>query len=162
MREIVNRKLAKSRKDLEDISEATDISVLRVTRQSGINQSFANVLLCCFLHLHLLIHSAWLISIFMYVVDNIKRMYSYLEEDKQFKGNLIKFVETNFLLSRNLCRRYACLLFFLYSKFNITSKKRLLKLSCFAVENSCALIIAFMLPDSMQFNRVSSLSLFIV
>ena len=98
----------------------------------------------------------------MYVVDNIKRMYSYLEEDKQFKGNLIKFVETNFLLSRNLCRRYACLLFFLYSKFNITSKKRLLKLSCVAVEKSCALIIAFILPDSMQFNKVSSLPLFIV
>ncbi len=36
MREIINRKLAKSRKDLEDISEATDIPVLRVTRQSGI------------------------------------------------------------------------------------------------------------------------------
>ncbi len=86
-------------------------------------------------------------------------MYSYLEEDRQFKGNLIKFVEINFLLSLNLCRRYACLLFFLYSKFNITSKKRLLKLPCVAVEKSCALIIAFILPDSKQFNRVSSPSL---
>ena len=39
MREIINRKLAKSRKDLEDISEATDIPVVKVTRQSGTPQS---------------------------------------------------------------------------------------------------------------------------
>ena len=81
-------------------------------------------------------------------------MYTYLEEDKQFKGNLIKFVETNFLLSINLCRRYACLLFLLYSKFNITSKRRLLNLSCVAVEKSSALVIAFILPESLQFNKV--------
>ena len=71
MREVVNKKLAKSRKDLEEISESTSCPVLRVTRQS----------------------------------ENLKRIYTYLEEDRQFRGNIIRLVENVFLLPVSLCRR---------------------------------------------------------
>lgn len=121
IREVINKKLVKSRKDLDDISEATGIPLVRVTRQS----------------------------------DNIKRMYVLLEETKQFQGNLVKFVETIFLLPINLCRKYASLLFLLYSKFNVSSRKTRGKLSCSSLEKSASVIMAFFLPDSKLFTSVT-------
>lgn len=121
MKEVIYKKLAKSRKDLDDISVATRLPLMSVTRQS----------------------------------DNIKRMYTLLEETKQFQGNLIKFVETIYLLPMELCRQYASLLFLLYSKFNLTSKKTLLKIPCLNIERCASVIIALLLPDSDSFDLVA-------
>ena len=55
MREVINKKLVKSRKDLDEISETTGLPLIRVTRQ----------------------------------FDNMKRMYSLLEESKAYYSVLL-------------------------------------------------------------------------
>jgi len=85
--------------------------------------------------------------------DNIRRMYAMLEE-RQFQVNITKFVDTIFLLPTSLSRRYASLLFVMYSKFNITSKKRLMRVSCSNFEKCSSVIMAFLLPDNNLFNSV--------
>ena len=121
MKEIILKKLPKSRKDLDDISETTKYPLISVTRQS----------------------------------ENIKRIYQMFEESKQFQGNLIKYLEANFLLPINLCQRYASVTFLIYSKFNLTLKKKLSKIPCISLENCASVIMALLLPDNVIFNSVA-------
>ncbi len=96
VREFLNKKLTKSRKDLEDISETTGLNLRRVTRQ----------------------------------FDNIKRVYTTFEDSSNLNDNIYSFITNNFLLSSNLCKKYACITFLMYSKFNLTSKRRIQRVSC--------------------------------
>lgn len=96
VREILNKRLVKSRKDLEDISESTGLNLRRITRQ----------------------------------LENIKRIYGTFEDTPNLVGNIYHLIAKNYLLSHSLCRRYACITFLLYSKFTITSKRRMQKASC--------------------------------
>ena len=96
VRELLNKRLTKSRKDLEDVSETTALNLRRVTRQ----------------------------------FDNIKRIYSAFEDSSNLNGNVQAFIGKNFLLSSSLSKRYACIVFLMYSKFNLMAKRRIQKISC--------------------------------
>jgi hypothetical protein len=96
VREILNKRLVKSRKDLEDIAEGTNLNLRRITRQ----------------------------------LDNIKRIFSTFEDSPTVVGNIYNIIAKSYLLSHSLCKRYACIIFLLYSKFNITSKRRMQKIPC--------------------------------
>lgn len=96
VREFLNKKLTKSRKDLEDISETTGLNLRRVTRQ----------------------------------FDNIKRVYVSFEDSSNLNDNIYSFVSNNFLLSSNLSKKYACITFLMDSKFNLTAKRRIQRVSC--------------------------------
>jgi len=97
VREVLNKRLARSRKDLEDAANSTDLSLRSVTRQ----------------------------------YDNIKRVYNaYEDPNNTVENNIYTFMTKNYLLSPQLSRRYACVLFLLVQKFNLTAKKRLLNVEC--------------------------------
>jgi hypothetical protein len=96
VREILNKKLSKNRKDLEDSSESTGLNLRRVTRQ----------------------------------YENLKRVYSYFEETVHNIDNLYTFVSKQFLLNSQLSKKYACIIFLLYHKFNLTTKRRIQRLPC--------------------------------
>ncbi len=98
VREVLNKRLTKSRKDLEDASEQTGLPLLRVTRQ----------------------------------FDNIKRIFTFLEDSMSGNdsGSIMSFISGSFLLGPNLSKKYFCISFLLYSKFNLTSKRRVQKASC--------------------------------
>lgn len=95
LREVLNKRLARSRKDLEDAAEITDLNLRSVTRQ----------------------------------YDNIKRVFNAYEDPINIiENNLYTFCTKNFLLGPQLARKYACIIFLLVTKFNLTSKKRLLNI----------------------------------
>jgi hypothetical protein len=96
VREILNKKLSKNRKDLEDASESTGLNLRRVTRQ----------------------------------YENLKRVYSFFEEAVHNIDNLYTFVSKQYLLSHHLSKKYACIIFLLYHKFTLTSKRRIQRLPC--------------------------------
>lgn len=96
VREFLNKKLTKSRKDLEDISETAGLNLRRVTRQ----------------------------------FDNIKRIYTAFEDSSNLNDNIYSFITNTFLLSSNLCKKYACITFLMDSKFNLTAKRRIQRVSC--------------------------------
>lgn len=52
---------------------------------------------------------------------NVKRIYAAMEDEEEEDFNLFGFVSTNYLLSHNLSRKYACIIFLFYSKFTLTS-----------------------------------------
>ena len=105
MREIISKRLTKSRRDAEEIADATRYHKGSVTRQ----------------------------------VENVKRMYALVfDESKQFQGNLVKSIETIFLLPVALCRRYASVLFLIYSKFDL---KKVQSLPCSALERCSSVIM---------------------
>ena len=79
--------------------------------------------------------------------DNIRRIYLAVEEGPKFECNLLSFCAQQYGLALPLARKYACIIFLLYSRFNLTSKKRLQKLSSEAMELSAALILGFLAPD---------------
>lgn len=96
VRELLNKKILKSRKDLEDASEVSGLNLRRVTRQ----------------------------------FDNIKRIYSAFEDSTNQIGNLYTYLTKTYLMPSNLAKRYAFINFLVYSKFNLTNKKRILRVSC--------------------------------
>jgi hypothetical protein len=95
VREVLNKRLTKSRKDLEDACDSTGLNLRRVTRQ----------------------------------FDNIKHICTAFEDASQ-GNNIYTFIIRNFLLSHQLARKYACIVFLVTTKFNLTSKRRILKVSC--------------------------------
>jgi hypothetical protein len=93
LKELLNKKLTRSRKDLEDASESFHLSIRSLTRQ----------------------------------YDNIKRAYNaYEDPSNAAENNIFSFLTRNFLLGPMLARKYACFIFLLVTKFNFTTKKRLL------------------------------------
>ncbi|RYG69574.1 hypothetical protein EON64_02355 [archaeon] len=62
-------------------------------------------------------------------LNNIQQIYN-TYDDVNFTGNLYHFIVKNYCLSRSLAQRYACIIFLLYAKFNITSKRRLQRIPC--------------------------------
>jgi hypothetical protein len=132
VRELLNKRLNKSRKDLEDISEDTKINLRKVTRQ----------------------------------YDNIKRIYSSFEEAISSSSSsssaaptspqalsIYSFVSSSFKLSHQLAIKYACIIFLIISKFNLTTKRRMAKVSCQNLEICAALIKAFLCADSLKFKQ---------
>lgn len=121
VREVVvgSKRLTRSRKDLDDVSESTGISLRSVTRQ----------------------------------FDNLKRLYTAVEDND--KCNLFDFVQRNVLLTPELSRKYACILFLLYSKFTLTSKKRMTRVNLPGLEKCAALTLACLVSDCNTFFRLS-------
>lgn len=120
VREVIvgSKRLTRSRKDLDDVSEYTGISLRSVTRQ----------------------------------FDNIKRLYTQVEDLEEC--NLYDFMARNILLSPILCRKYACILFLLYSKFTLTSKKRIQRVKLRGLEKCAALTLACLVSDCNTFFRI--------
>lgn len=97
LREVLNKRLARSRKDLEDAAESTNLYLRSVSRQ----------------------------------FDNIKRVFNAYEDPINIvENNLYTFCTKNFLMGPQLARKYACVIFLLVTKFNLTTKKRLLNVDC--------------------------------
>ena len=97
LKEILNKRLTRSRKDLEDSAESFNLRIRSLTRQ----------------------------------YDNIKRMYNaYEDPSNAAEINIYTFLTTHFLLGPHLARKYGCFIFLLVTKFNLTSKKRLLNVEC--------------------------------
>lgn len=94
VREVLNKRFVKSRKDLEEISETTYLNLRSITRQ----------------------------------LENIKRVYGSFEDMPNLVGSIYVMLSHHYLLPHVLSRRYACIIFLLYSKFNISSKRRMLRI----------------------------------
>lgn len=116
VREIVYKRLNKSRKDLDDVSDSTGLNLKSVTRQ----------------------------------FDNLKRIYTFIE-DNQWQCNMLSSIENKFLLDPLLARKYSCVLFLQYSKFNLTSKRRMLRVFGDGLEKCAALTLVFLASDSDSF-----------
>jgi Acidic fibroblast growth factor binding (FIBP) len=116
VREIVYKRLNKSRKDLDDVSDLTGLNLKCVTRQ----------------------------------FDNLKRIYTFIE-DNQWQCNILTSIEKNFLLDPLLARKYSCVIFLQYSKFNLTSKKRMQRVCGDGLEKCAALTLVFLGSDSESF-----------
>eukprot|EP01036_Dinobryon_divergens_P023233 gene23233-31559_t len=123
VREILfNKRLNKSRKELEDIAEATSLNLRRVTRQ----------------------------------YDNVKRILNAFEEACTSQWmNIYSFVAKQFKLNYNQARKYACIVFHIISKFNLTAKRRLQKVSNEDIEDCAGLIISFLAADINLFTLES-------
>jgi hypothetical protein len=97
VKEVLNKKLTRSRKDLEDAAETLHLNLRSLTRQ----------------------------------YDNIKRVYNAYEDPiNSADDNIYAFLVKNYILGPLLARKYACIIFLLVQKFNLTSKKRLLTVEC--------------------------------
>lgn len=118
VREIVYKRLNKSRKDLDDVSDTTGLNLKSVTRQ----------------------------------FDNLKRIYTFIE-DNQWQCNIFGSIVTNFLLDPLLARKYSCVLFLQYSKFNLTSKKRMQRVCGDGLEKCAALTLVFLGSDNESFYK---------
>jgi hypothetical protein len=119
VRELLNKRFAKSRKDVEDICEVVGLNLRRCTRQ----------------------------------LENIKQIFSYFEEalPGHSVGKIYPFISKQFLLPDVLAKKYTCIIFLLYTKFNLTAKRRIQKLHCEALENSGALILTLLATDGQSF-----------
>lgn len=117
IREIIIRKSTKTRKDLDDITEATGFNIRRVTRQ----------------------------------VNNIQRAFLSIEEGLKVDMKLPDICSKKFGLNAALSRKYATILFLLYSKFNLTSKKRMQRIPCEVLELFAGLILGCLASDTNSF-----------
>ena len=118
VREIVYKRLNKSRKDLDDVSDTTGLNLKSVTRQ----------------------------------FDNLKRIYTFIE-DNQWQCNILGSIQSSFLLDPLLARKYSCVLFLQYSKFNLTSKKRMQRVCGDGLEKCAALTLVFLGSDNESFYK---------
>ena len=117
IREIIIRKSTKTRKDLDDITEATGFNIRRVTRQ----------------------------------VNNIQRVFLSIEEGLKVDMKLPDICAKKFGLNPALSRKYATILFLLYSKFNLTSKKRMQRIPCEVLELFSGLILGCLASDTNSY-----------
>lgn len=119
IRELLNKRFAKSRKDVEDICEVVGLNLRRCTRQ----------------------------------IENIKQIFNYFEEalPGHSIGKIYPFIMKQFLLPHTLAKKYTCIIFLLYTKFNLTAKRRIQKLHCEALENSGVLILTLLATDGHSF-----------
>eukprot|EP01039_Chlorochromonas_danica_P010816 gene10816-12025_t len=122
VRELLNKRFVKSRKDLEDISESTGLNLRRITRQ----------------------------------LDNIKRIYATFEDLPNLVGNIYNAIAKNYLLSARLTKRYTCITFLLYSKFTLTTKRRMQRIACPNLEHCAGVIMVLLCLDSASFFRFAS------
>mmetsp|Transcript_14905 Transcript_14905/g.22423 ORF Transcript_14905/g.22423 Transcript_14905/m.22423 type:complete len:453 (+) Transcript_14905:20-1378(+) len=83
--------------------------------------------------------------------ENIKRIYSAIEESRQFQCNILNFVETHFALPLPLARKYTCVLFLMACRFSATSKKRFQTISCLQLECCAAVTMACLIPEVSAF-----------
>lgn len=83
--------------------------------------------------------------------DNLKRIYTSLEESKQFQCNIIEFIQENFALPLHLSRKYTCLLYLLVGKFTLVAKKKFQKISCKNLELCAAVTLACLVSDASTF-----------
>lgn len=120
IRELLNKKLTKSRKDLEDASETTGLHLRSVMRQ----------------------------------FDNIKRIYAAYEDTTNLSGNAFQFISKNYLISPQLAKKYTCLIYLMDSKFNLTSKKRLVKVPYPTLETCAAVTMSCLNVDTAVFVRI--------
>lgn len=117
VREVVSKqRLTKTRKDLDDICENTQLSIVKVTRQ----------------------------------FDNLKNVFNFLEE-KQFAVKMIDAISNSFCLKGFLLRKYVCIMFLLNSRFTLTSKKRIQRVSCESLELCAASILSCLTISSSTF-----------
>ena len=114
VREILNRKMSKNRKDLDEISESCDRPLVRVTREYG----------------------------------NLRRIVSASEERT---GNIYKFIQGNYVLPAPLARKYTCLLFLINGKFNLSTTKKIAKVSCASLELCAALTMSCLVMERTAF-----------
>ena len=117
VREILVKRFSKNRKDLDDISDQCNVSLVSVTRQ----------------------------------YENLKRMYAYVEDSKQFQCNILSHIEANFSLPVVLARKYSCLLFLMAGRFSAISKKRFQNISCVHLQICAAVTMACLIPDAVTF-----------
>lgn len=120
IRELLNKKLTKSRKDLEDASETTGLHIRSVMRQ----------------------------------FDNIKRIYAAYEDTTNLSGNAYQFISKTCLISSTLAKKYTCLIYLMDSKFNLTSKKRLMKVPYPSLEVCAAVTMSCLNVDASVFSRI--------
>jgi hypothetical protein len=109
VKEVMCKKLC-TRRDLLDISESSDIPMVKVSRQ----------------------------------FNNLSRVYDVLDDSGFINGNLVDFMRRYFILPSNLARRYACILFFVYCKFDVSAKRRVLNIPSSNLERCAALVMAFL------------------
>ncbi len=85
---------------------------------------------------------------------NVKRIYAAMDDEEEEDFNLFGFVSTNYLLSHNLSRKYACIIFLFYSKFTIASllkNSRDKRLSFTNFERCAAVILACLICSNDVF-----------
>lgn len=82
--------------------------------------------------------------------DNLKRIYTFIE-DNQWQCNILNAIQNKFLLEPLLARKYSCILFLQYSKFNLTSKRRMQRVYGDSLEKCAALTLVFLASDSDSF-----------
>jgi hypothetical protein len=83
---------------------------------------------------------------------NLKRIYGKVEENTEGYGrkfNLLAYIQGHYLLSDSLARKYAAIIFFIYSRFTIPTS--LLKVSCEKFENCAASILACLVSPRQVF-----------
>jgi hypothetical protein len=117
IKEVIIRKSTKTRKDLDDITEATGFNIRRVTRQ----------------------------------VNNIQRAFLSIEEGLKVDTKLPDIGKKKFGLNPLLSKKYAAILFLLFSKFNLTSKKRMSRIPCEVLELFAVLILGCLASDTNSF-----------
>ena len=79
---------------------------------------------------------------------NLRRIATAVEERQ---CNILNFVEQQFALPTKLARRYTCLLFLINGKFNLATKKKMLKIKCSYLELCGAITMACLLSDRNLF-----------
>lgn len=84
--------------------------------------------------------------------DNLKRIYTSLEEVKQFQCNMMEFIQEQFALPLYLCRKYTCLLYLLAGKFTLVAKKKFQRISCKNLELCAAVTLACLVSDASTFS----------
>jgi hypothetical protein len=89
--------------------------------------------------------------------DNIRRVYLGIEEIQKFECNILEYCLKNIGLDLKLARRYACIVFLLYSKFNLVSKKRMQLIGCQSLELCGALILSCLASDINMFYKTFSI-----
>lgn len=89
--------------------------------------------------------------------DNIRRVYLGMEEIQKFECNILDYCLKNIGLDLKLARRYSCIVFLLYSKFNLVSKKRMQLIACQSLELCGALILSCLAPDINMFYKTFSM-----
>lgn len=85
--------------------------------------------------------------------DNISRIFNVYDEDPE-DYNLYSFIRTQYLLGHNQAVQYTNIVFLLYSKFNLTAKRRLQRASCDTLSYCVPLILAFLTLDSATFYQL--------
>jgi hypothetical protein len=83
--------------------------------------------------------------------ENVRRIFSSLEETTQFQCNVFQYLSQQYLLDPAQALRYTALLFLLYARFQVYNKRRLQRLDYHDLEYCSAVIMTCMVNDSQAF-----------